>query len=603
MYWGKQRLICCIDLVRTIFMMPGCNFLRGCIGLFAAFLLLVVSEAHAAFGGLVPLVHSGQVSYNYGYAQNAGTESESTRLLVGWQASGFIWRPWFATTSMALNVGLSSSQTTTTSSEGTVGSGNLTFGIFPRSRFPFSMSYSRTDSRSEQFQDFSQVSGSTSYRVTRLALRQAYRPRAYNQLYIARYNSTNFDGGGYGSDSVNYGLDYQLRASRQTFSASAFHSGTKVSGVSSESKSDFVSLNHVYTPSGELGVNSLISHVQVDPGGAAAISKDSQAFSSFFWRPEHRAFSVSGGVRLSETKTEGTVDSTTRSLNTNLGLGYRVSRALSLNASASVGTSDNEASQTLSTSQAVSLSYSGKRYQFDGFNYGWGWGSSVSNSTSKTESGGVSNTSDRQNSSLNIGHNLGKTWAVSRTSSLSGSFSQSASGNKNSESDVVGKSLSHGASLGWNMRGTRGSAYVALQASDSRTYGEKDAIFNQVSLNLSSDVTFNRLSNMSGNATVQASNGETENDSGDVIKTESKSAVGSLSYRHTRPFGIYNLNFTAAVNASTQLDTSTPSTSWRAESTFSYALGLLSTSLNFRVSESAGGTMSKSMNFQATRTF
>lgn len=569
-----------------------------------AFLALcALPDAYAAFGGFMPLAHSGQVSYNYGYAENAGSQSESTRLLFGWNASGFIWRPWFASTSMALNVGLSSAQSTTTSSEGTVGTGSFSIGVFPRSRFPFAMTYSRTDSRSEQFQDLSQVTGSTSYRVTRFTLRQSYRPRAYNQLYIARYNSTKFDGDSFGSDSVNYGLDYQLRVSKQTFTVNTHHSSTRVSGVPGESVANVVSLNHVYTPSAELGVNSLVSYVEVDPGNLSVTSADSQAFSSFFWRPEHRAVSVSGGVRLSETKTEGASETTTRSLNTNLGLSYRITRALNFGASAAIGTSDNETAQSLSTSQTANLRYAGKNYQWGGYSYSWGWGTGASNSTVKTETGSDSTSSDRQNYTASIGHNLGKSWPVSRSSSMSATFSQSASGSKSTDSDVSNKTLSHGANLSWSLRGGRGSSYVSARVNDSRNYGKKDSVFDAVGLAYNADVAFNRLSSMSGNASFNASRNEAEDDAGTKIVSSTKNVVGSMSYRHSRPFGIYNLKFTASVAGSKQLDSPSSSRTLRGESSFSYALGLLSTSLNFRVSESAGGTLAKSMNFQATRSF
>jgi hypothetical protein len=569
------------------------------VALFFCFL----PEVQAAFGALMPMAHSGQVAYRYGYVESEGSQSESTNLSVGWNATGFIWRPWFATTSMALNVGLSNTETRTSSSEGTVGTGSFSLGVFPRSRFPFSMSITRTDSRNEQFQDLAQSSGSASFRVTRLTLRQSYRPRTYNQLYNARYSNTEYDGGSFGSNSETYGLDYQLRVSHQSMSVSLAHSGTEVVGLAGESTSDVVSVGHVYTPNAELGVNSLVSHVQVAPV-AGADSTDSQAFSSFFWRPEHRALNVSGGVRMAEAKSEGAgVDTVTRSLNTNLGLGYRVTRSLNVSANASVGTSDSGTAQTLSTAQSVNASYTGSQRQWRGITHVWNWGAGAGNSTSRTESGGVTTDSDRQNVSFSIGQNLNKSWTIGRSSSLAGGFSQSASASKNSDGDEVGKSISHGVNLSTSIRGRRGSSYLSARVNDSRSSGDTDTAFSSFTLNLSSDMAISRLSNMSGNANYQASQSESENELVGKTTSSSRTLNGSLDYNHARPFGIYNLRFAASLQGSKQIDSATPTTTIQARSTFDYTLGLLSTSLSFRVSESAGGNLSKSMNFQATRSF
>lgn len=563
----------------------------------------VCTDALAAFGGLVPLDWSGQVAYNYGYAENAGNESEATSLLLGLDASGYIWRPWFATTSLALNVGLSNSVTSTSSSDSTVGTGDFSLGIFPGSRFPFSVSYSRTDSRSQSFQDISRVSGDTSFTVTRLSLRQSYRPRGYGQVYNAWYYLTEFSGEAFGSESTTYGLDYALRFSRHSLNLTATHSSSTSSSNLSEPSTDVLSLAHVYTPSNELGVNNLVSFVQTDPGDGGTVSKDSQAFSSFFWRPEHRAINVSGGVRLSETQSEGAVSTVNRGLNTHLGLGYRITRSLNFSASASVGTSDSNDTQTLSTAQAASLSYSGGHQQISGFSYSWQWNGGVSNANTRTEVAGTTVSADRQSISSGIGHNLGKSWALNQSSSISGNFSQSVSGSKNSEVDVVAKTLNHGLSLSWNRRGQRGSTYLSSRLSDSRGYGERDTVYDDFGASLVSDYAINRLSSLSGNMDFSASQNETENDAGGKDTSGSRVLSGAATYRNSRPLGIYNLQFSSSLAGSKQIDSPVPTTTLRWDASFRYSLGLLSTSLNFRASKSASSSVSKSMNFQATRSF
>lgn len=581
--------------------------------------LSVLSEAHAAFNGLVPLSYSGQVAYNYTYVENADSQSEATSLLFGLGASGYIWRPWFATTSLALNVGLSSANSTSSRSEGTVGTGSFSVGVFPGSRFPFSMSYSRTDSRSEQFQDISQISGNTRFRVTRLTLRQSYRPRAYNQLYNGWFSSTKYDAEVFGSSSEVYGLNYQLRIPQQVLSIDIAHTSTRARGMADDSSVNMVSLGHVYIPSAELGVNSLVSYVEVDPIGNSGTSTDSQAFSSFFWRPEYRALRVSGGVRLSESKS-GTATEASRSLSTSLSLGYQLSRSLSMNAGASLSTSASGGSQTLSMAQTVGLSYSGGQTQWRGISHSWQWNANATNATTQVETNNDVATSDEgslstQNISSGIGHNLIKSWAAGSASSLAATFSQSLSGGKNSEADNITKSLNQGLSLSWSSRRRRGTTYVSGRFSDSRSFSNDediialfrdfsnpDTVFQSFSLSYNADITFGRLSSISGGANYQATQSATKTET-EEQESSSRSIAGGVSYRHSRPFGVYNLRFTTNLQGGKQIASASPTSTLRWRAGLRYNLGLLSTALTFNASQSAGGNIIKSMNFQATRSF
>lgn len=572
--------------------------------LLAAIIFCVVEgEVFAAFGGLVPLSWSGQLSYNYGYVDREGGETESTSLLLGLSASGYVWHPWFATTSLALNVGLSNTQSSTSSSDSTVGSGSVSVSVFPRSRFPFSASYTRTDSKSESFNDASLLSADTDYHVTRLSLRQSYRPRAYNQMYNAWYNSTQFEGDFFGSESTVYGLDYSLRVSKQTLTVNMSHSETSTDASDDKPSLDLVTVGHVYTPSAELGVNSLVSYVENDPSGGRAISQDTQAFSAFYWRPEHRAVNVTGGVRLTESSSDEEGAPTSRALNTNLGLGYQVTRSLSFGANASVGTSDSGDTQTLTTSQSLTANYTGDQRQFSGYTHTWQWGGSMSNSTSRTEVLGDTTSADQQSIAMGLGHGLGKSWTVGRGSSMNGGFSQAVSGSKSSESDEVTSTLNHGVNLSWNKRGRQGTIYASGRVGDSRAYGEKDTVYDDFSANLASDYTINRLSSLSGNMNFSANQSETEDADGEKITSGSRILSGGVSYRNDRPLGIYNLQFSSLLSGSKQIDSSVPTATWRWEGLFRYNLGLLSTTLALRVTESAGGSLTKSMNFQATRRF
>ena len=120
---------------------------------------------------------------------------------------------------------------------------------------------------------------------------------------------------------------------------------------------------------------------------------------------------------------------------------------------------------------------------------------------------------------------------------------------------------------------------------------------------MNSDYNINRLSSLAGDLDFSASRNESENEMGDNVVTGSRLLSGGMSYRNSRPFGVYNLKFSSSLTGSKQVDSADPTTVLRWEGSFRYSLGLLSTSLGLLASKSANGSVVKSMNFQATRTF
>jgi hypothetical protein len=186
---------------------------------------------------------------------------------------------------------------------------------------------------------------------------------------------------------------------------------------------------------------------------------------------------------------------------------------------------------------------------------------------------------------------------------MSSSLSQSLSGSKSSELDEVSKTLNHGLGLTWSRRGRLGSTYMNWRVSDSRTSGNQESNFQQLGMTLSQNLKINRLSNMSANASYQASQGETEDAGGILHETSNRSVNGNMFYNHDRPFGVYNLQFTSHLTGNKEIGSETPSTTLDWDNRFQYQLGLLATSLSFRIIKSAGGTVTKSMFFQATRSF
>jgi hypothetical protein len=567
------------------------------------------TSANALFGKYLPLNLSGSLSYGYGYFTAGGTESETTNLIGSINASGYVWQPWFATTSAALSLGLSNTETTSSSSDSTQASGNFSLSVFPRSRFPFSLNYSRSDSRIDSFSNMTQVSGDSQHRVSRLTLRQIYEGRSSRRSIGSRtsvwFSSTNFNSNSINSDNETMGLQFTMRLAPHSFSASASHSTSSASDSLIKPVTDVASLTHAYIPDSDLGVTSLATVVKIDNGLGTSKNTITQVSSNFYWRPEHRAVNVSGGVRVSESETlsEG-VNSERKSLNTNLGLSYRLTRRISMGASMSLGTSHTGNTQTLSTSQAGRINYSSRQVQISGFSYNWGASARASNSAARTDDGIAETSTSVQGLGGSLAHSATRRWIPGKGSSLSLSLSQSGNMNSSSESDTPIKGLSHRAGLSWNRRGRSGALYGNLQVSDSRSYGQQETEFQHVNASISQDVTISRLSRLSGTVGYTQSQQKIVSDVPGASKSSrSRTARANFSYRHDRPFGFYNMNFTSRLSGRKLIDSFNPETLWDWDNRLRYRLGLLDTSLALRIIESAGGTQSKSLSFQATRSF
>jgi hypothetical protein len=120
-----MTLGCCIAMFVKKPGRPGKVLLRTVVGSVTASILVVSGSANALFGSFMPLNLSGSLQYSYGYFSGGGAESETTTLTGTLNAAGYIWQPWFATTSAALNLGLSNTETTTRSSDSTSTSGSF----------------------------------------------------------------------------------------------------------------------------------------------------------------------------------------------------------------------------------------------------------------------------------------------------------------------------------------------------------------------------------------------------------------------------------------------------------------------------------------------
>ena len=573
----------------------GALMVMGC-----ALAVLPFGAARAAFSSFIPLNWGGTISYSYGYI-SAATESERMQLLGTVNAGGYIWQPWFASTSAALSLGLTNSETTTSSTDSNTATGTFSFSVFPFSRFPFSLTYTRSDSRTASFSDLTQLTGNLYHQLSRLSLRQLYSSRG-GSLSTLWYYRSDFSGAEVSSLTETYGLTYQVQSAPNTLLLAANYSASESSESSARPESLVLSLNHIYNPSPESGVTNLLTYLVSDSDLGMSEASVTQGSSSFYWRPEHRALNVTGGVRASKSESSGGSDR--RSLDTNLGVNYRITRRASVRAGLTVGTAEGGNSQSLTSSQSLGISYSSHRYPLGaGFNWGWATSGSAGNTLSRTDSLGVKETSSTRSVGGGLTHNLGGQWSLGRVSSLNVGFSQGLSASKSSAVDEVSRTFNNSFNMSSNYRGRRGATYGSIQLSDSRSMGDREAVFQRAAINLSQDLSISRLSTMTGNVALDANRQEYQLASGSTETGYRRYANISLYYQNQRPFGIYNLRFLSRFSASKEIGDDIPSQRLDWDNRFQYSLGLLSTSASFRMMQNGEGVPVKSLYFQATRSF
>jgi hypothetical protein len=298
-----------------------------------------------------------------------------------------------------------------------------------------------------------------------------------------------------------------------------------------------------------------------------------------------------------------------------MGLNYILTRKVSVNfnvngSAAELTTDSQNASNTrrITTAAAsVGSGYSSDQYAFSGFRWNWhaGGGMSANYSESKEEADTEETDTekeDRSAVSASIGHSLARDWSVGRTSSINGTFSQSFSGSYNNDSqDSLG--MGTALSTGWSGRSLNGSTFAGVTVSDSRTFSDSDPqnesnaqFFN---FQLARNQNINRLSSMTGNINLQV--GRQQRTDQDAQTNRSGSA--NMSYRHTRFLGVFALRYSSRLAyqlAFSPGQERSETTRW--ENHWTYAIGLLDTSLDVDFVKLQGGLRS-SVRFRATRSF
>lgn len=567
--------------------------LAGCLLMLSA--MLYTQGAMAL--PMIPMAYSGSLGYSYSYIKADESESETSTLTTTLSGTGFIWQPWFVTLGVGLAVGLSESNSNTGGSgtASTVSSGNVQFTVFPQSRFPFILSISRSDSRLENTNAV--LRADDHFTNTRVYMNQTYYGLGG---YVMRfsYDHNAFKSRRTDSTSDSLSASYRAKQRHHRYSANANYATSKRSNSTLKPSSAVIEGQHNYTPGTEMGITSNASYTRNDAGlgDDRGVFQNVQASSVFSWRPIDRPYTVSGGARIASS--DSGAGSKSNNVSTNIGASYRISRSMRMLAQATVSASDSDSQQAVRSSESLNFSYNSQQYFIGGFSYNWNGGAGFSNSNSKLDDLNES----QQNLTSSIGHSFSRSWATGRASTLNMAISQNGSVSKNSEIDTPNYGVGHGLGLGWSTRGDTSATFSSLSLTDSRSFGLADSSFQQLYLQLSQRNSLSRVSAISATVNFQASKQ-------DLQDTESvanpKTMAANATYTNSRFFGIYALRFSTKLSYNKRFagDNIAGSETTESENRFDYRVGLLTTSLTFRIMQVQGGTTSESLTFTATRSF
>ena len=531
---------------------------------------------------------NGNLGYTYRSLMGSTSDDTSSHQVRGTlNASGYIWQPWFSNVRGSLRV--TRDHATVDRAQGSnttlITTGDLDLGIMPQSRTPFLLNYSASDSRVDVFDVASSLTGlgSRQFSTRHLSLKQTYVSEKGNH-FQARYDNEHWSAKRGGTlDSELFGLEAELRLHKQKLFAKTSYQTTDRSLLDQGTKTAILNLDHFYTPSRALRVDTMVSHFNSDNNSLLPLNGTningnsttnlSQVSSYVFWRPASSRWTASGGMRLYNLNTDTTTGHGSDALTmvANSGLFFQMNRNLRFDGDAQFSMIDNGEQRSNSSREKTGALYQSDVHSLPyGFEYQWNSGANLMNQD--TASARLSNLS------LRIAHDAQRLWMHTDGGATRLSLSQTLSTTQGfGDLKTSTQSLDHSASLSWDRTHSGGTTYLQATLSDARIFG--DDANNQQFLNLQAqrrqDLT--RRSSLSGNLTVQATyqdfNGRSNNDT--------VTAPGQVSYRHDDLLGVPRLRFLSALRTSrAAVDTGIDRTEW--ENRLDYVIGMLNASFSWR---------------------
>ena len=569
-------------------------------------LMLAINASALAQVNTSPLRVWGDITSTYRTRDFNDSDSNSSNWLnIGTvNASSYIWRPWFALVGGSLRLAIDESNF---SDQETVrnksASGQFNFDLFPTSRFPFGLYYNQQQSQLDD-RLLGPNRTTTEYGVT-----QQYRSLDGAHNLRAEYAESKHEGGDFDR------LEGRLLSfsSNHNFINNSYDTDIRIDTIDNEPQGEHmdsysITGQHTNRRRRDFTIENLVSTslLENDFEQSAFRTETSQFSSLLSWQPEgNKDINLTAGLRLSDLQLtrqsdDSTVTDETKNAtaNINQGLRYRYSDHLTFNESINANLQESGSRQRFSGTESVGFNYTPDINITPVGLYGWSVASNLSNQHGDDPS--------QQLLGSQFRHSLGNDFSVRGNYQLNSDLTQSL-GHRFKTRDVDETIIIHSFSLNWSDSSLNDNqSVIRFSISDSRSLEQEDSVFQLANLLYSGLLRFDRLTQLSGNITLQL----TREKEGST-RSESRVTNGHLLYTRNRAFQIPRLVFNSelglnrqqsesertisAVNDNTQTEQS-----W--ENSLNYLIGRLELSVDLDFIK-VGNGYDRLLKFQLTRSF
>lgn len=488
----------------------------------------------------------GELSSTYRVRESGASDSKNSSWLnTGTiSASSYIWRPWFALVGGSLSLSVedidSEGQPTSTNEFAT---GNLNFGLFPTSRFPFNAYF--IESRNQLDNDaFGRDVTTTEYGISQL-----YRSLDGSHNYRAEYENNlqdDRDQDKFVSESLL--LSAGNRLGRHDIDTEIKLDAVDNSTTDDQADSHSITLEHGYSEANNFSIDNLLSSsaADIDLFDSSIEVDTSQLSSLLSWHPRNRKdLRLTGSLRLSEDRLSRqsanaapneVVESETEIANLNQGLIYQHSDNLQLSESINANTVESAGKEVFTASETLSARYSPDRLNTAVGDYGW-----TAITTYNNLHGDVVSEQSLDNQ---FSHSLLNNYSVEDGYQLRTNLTQSLDYEYQSE-QADEKSIDHSYSVTWSNAAINNQSLIRFFISDSHSLNRDDDYRQLLNLQYTGSNRISRYAQLSGNVTLQYSRLKF-----DGQLSEQTVSNGQLEFRKDRAFQVPGMSFLSSLELS-----------------------------------------------------
>jgi hypothetical protein len=510
---------------------------------FAVPLLAGLVTAMPARAQLGPINHYGYLEYVYRLNRSEDMQSNQTNLAT-WRgsASTYVWRPYILQLDGSLGLTRTANDTSAQDSKGTLITGGLGMGLFSQSRFPFRAYYEKRDNRVDG-DLFDQERTSQNWGFI-----QTYSARRGGRIALDYRASDNEDVHVDGVSTIRKfnARTWQLRGTKhigrnnldlQSSIRKLFRDDT----METEKRKLF-NLRHRFRTSPRFYIEdtTFFSDELIMRETADSHRRFMQFSGVSSWRPDtEQPLLVIGRVIAQNVDSgpEGHERGSTSFVFTGAA-NYQWTPNVTLSGNVGFTTMDPDGhSDESSVFQRLRTTYRSNPIGAGRMQYLWG--SSLEVGNQRKRNGGDDTI---QNAAAEFNHGLSKTTLLSGGSQLQFNISQQVAARADT-ADMREQLLVHSAFVTWSKRRGRSASYARLSASDRRSYGDREEVFQLLTFQASSQVRFTRTRSLNGGFSVQYNNNETAMMmAGDMDNSAFTYSV-DLTYIERDLFNVPRLNF------------------------------------------------------------